>query len=56
MEKEGWRLDEKREGVMRSELGDEGSGKQVRVRGTEHRWRKGEEDGGMVKLSVEDTG
>lgn len=46
MEKEGWRLDEKREGVMWSELGDEGSGKQVRVRGTEHRWRKGEEDGG----------
>lgn len=31
---------------MQSELGEEGSGKQVRVRGTEHRWRKGEKDGG----------
>ncbi len=38
----GW----KEGGVMQSELGDEGSRKQVRVRGTEHRWRKGEEDGG----------
>lgn len=41
---------------MQSELGEEGSRKQVRVRGTEHRWRKGEKDGGMVILPVEDTG